>query len=258
MLGIQSAMEYRSNFLLNMISASFPIFIQFFLWTTIYGGDRKAIINGYSYIQIITYTIMANIVSRLIRTGFEYEVNDDIKNGGLNKFIVKPIDYSCYKFCCFIGQKLVYLLVMVFMILGILTFLTAKFGLHFGIYQIFLFFITLFLAFILNFVIFFSISTSAFWLFEIGFLFEAVRIVIIFLSGGIFPLDIFGKNASVIFSFLPFKYTINFPVEVLNGRLSLALGLQGVLIQIVWIILFALLAKLLWQAGSKRYVAVGG
>lgn len=258
MLGIQNAMEYRSNFFLNMISALFPIFIQFFLWTSIYSGNPKGIINGYTYNQIIVYTIMANIVSRLVRTGFEYEVGDDIKNGGLNKFIIKPIDYSIYKFCCFIGQKLIHLLMMVIVISGLLIFLAVKFGSTFEPFHIFLFFGSLLLAFILNFTIFFAISTSAFWLFEIGFLFEAVRIIIIFLSGGIFPLDIFGKSATLILNYLPFKYTINFPVEILNGRLSLTLGLQGIFIQIIWIILFAILARLLWRTGTKRYVAVGG
>ena len=241
-----------------MVSALFPIYIQSFLWNSIYQGNLKAVINGYTYQQIIVYTIMANVVSRLIRTGFEYEVADDIKNGGLNKFIIKPIDYSIYKFCCFIGQKLINIAMMGLVIFGLLVFLVLNFGAVFQAAQIVLFFLSLLLALILNLTFFFTISISAFWLLEIGFLFEAARIVIIFLSGGVFPLDIFGKKVAWLSNFLPFKYTINFPVEILSGRLTLNNGFEGILLQIIWILVFIVIAKLLWLAGTKRYVAVGG
>lgn len=258
LLGIQNAMAYRANFLLSMVSAFFPIFIQYFLWTAIYGGDRTVVINGYTYYQIIAYTVMASIVSRLIRTGFEYEINDDIKNGGLNKYLVKPVDYFTYRLACFIGQKLVHTMLMVLMIAGVLTLLTLCFHCPLTASSIILFFVSLFLAFVLNFMLFFSVSVIGFWLFEIGFLFEAIRIVIIMLSGGIFPLDIFGEKAVAVLNLLPFKYTVNFPVELLNGRVATNMAYQGIIIQVAWVCIFALIAKGLWKAGNKRYVAVGG
>ncbi|TCL75112.1 ABC-2 type transport system permease protein [Hydrogenispora ethanolica] len=257
-LGIQNAMEYRANFLLSMVSAVWPTFIQFFLWTSIYRGDTAAVINGYTYVQIIAYTLMANIVSRLIRTGFEYEINEDIKNGGLNKFIVKPVDYFCYKLSSFLGQKLIQTAFLLLLIGGVLLLLRLRFGMALDLLRIGVFFLSLLLAFCLNFMIFFSVGMMAFWLFEVGFLFEAIRIVIIMLSGGIFPLDIFGAGVSRALGFLPFKYTISFPVELINSRLEpFALG-RGLLVQIFWIILLTGIARLLWRAGSKRYVAVGG
>lgn len=258
MLGVQNAMEYRANFLIGMVSAVFPIFIQFFLWNAIYGGDTKAVINGYTYYQIIAYTIMASVISKLIRTGFEYEINDDIKNGGLNKYIIKPVDYFTYRLSCFLGQKLIQTLFLILLIFGMLALLTLKFGIDFTVARVVLFFFSLILAFILNYMIFFSVSMIAFWLLEIGFLFEAIRIVIIVLSGGVFPLEIFGGGAMSVLNWLPFKYTINFPVQLLNGRLETAAQYEGIACQIAWIIVFVGISKLLWRAGNRRYVAVGG
>lgn len=258
LLGIQNAMEYRANFLLSMVSAAFPIFIQFFLWSAIYRGNTTAVINGYTFYQIIAYSIMASFIARLIRTGFEYEINDDIKNGGLNKYIIKPVDYFAYRLSCFIGLKLIQTLFLLLLIIGILVFLAHGFGFSYTASRIILFLCALLLAFILNYMIFFSISMIAFWLFEIGFLFEAIRIVIVVLSGGIFPLDIFGEKARLILNWLPFKYTVNFPVELLNGRLGADAQYQGLIIQIAWIAVFVVISKLLWRAGNKRYVAVGG
>lgn len=258
LLGIQNAMEYRADFLFSMVSAVFPIFIQFFLWTAIYRGAGNEAINGYTYAQIIIYTVIASIVTRLVRTGFEYEVNDDIKNGGLNKFIVKPIDYFTYKLVCFIGQKLVQTMMILFVLIGVFFLLHLKFGLSITLEQLSFFFSALLLGFLLNFVIFFAVGTVAFWLVEIGFLFEAVRIVIIALSGGIFPLDIFGAGVTRVLSWLPFKYTINFPVEIITGKLDSTAWWQGLLIQATWILIFSFIARQLWSFGTKRYVAVGG
>ncbi len=40
-LGFQTALEYRINFAISLISAAYPIFIQTFLWTAIYRRSRR-------------------------------------------------------------------------------------------------------------------------------------------------------------------------------------------------------------------------
>lgn len=46
--------------------------------------------DGYSYTEIIVYTLLAGLVSKLVITGFEYQINEDIKDGGLNKYLIRP------------------------------------------------------------------------------------------------------------------------------------------------------------------------
>ena len=53
------------------------------------------------------------------------------------------------------------------------------------------------LAVTLNFLIFYCISAMAFWIVEVGFLFEGIRIVFVLLSGGIFPLEVFGTRLNL-------------------------------------------------------------
>ncbi|MCL6444501.1 MAG: hypothetical protein K6T83_13795 [Alicyclobacillus sp.] len=84
-LGLQSAMEYRLNFLLGLVTVIVPIGIQYFLWTAVYSNSGKTLIYHYQYTQMIVYTIMAAICSRIVRTGFENDIASDIKNGGLSK-----------------------------------------------------------------------------------------------------------------------------------------------------------------------------
>ena len=98
----------------------------------------------------------------------------------------------------------------------------------------------------------------AFWLSEIGFLFEAVRIVIVVLSGGIFPLEVFGDTVCGVLKLLPFTYAVGFPVDVLVGATTGVSVLTGLLCQWVWIGLMTLLSRFLWNLGAKKYLAAGG
>lgn len=257
-LGAQSAMEYRADFLLGMVSAIWPIFIQFFLWTSIYKGSGQQNLFGYTYAQMIAYTIMANIVQRLTRTGFEYDMVDDIKNGGLDKFIVRPVGYFQYRMATFIGNKLAQFAVLFIVMLGAVVFVNAVYGGIIAPLSVLWFVLALLLAFVLNFIIFFTVGMLAFWLAEIGFFYEAVRIVFIAFSGGIFPLDVFGAKVVAVMNFLPFKYTVNFPVDVLSGRVAGPDILLGCLIQLAWIAALSFLSIKLWNYGQKKYVAAGG
>ena len=85
-LGFQTALEYRINFLISLISAAYPIFIQTFLWTAIYNNSTGDVVYGYTYRQMIAYTFLAGLVTRIVRTGFEYEIMDDVKSGKFSKF----------------------------------------------------------------------------------------------------------------------------------------------------------------------------
>lgn len=257
-MGLQTALEYRINFAISLISATYPIFIQCFLWTAIYRDSTETELYGYTYRQIIVYTFLAGLVVRIVRTGFEYEIMDDIKTGKFSKFLVQPLGYFPYRLANFFGQKLP----STAMVLGILAFILIGLNVFWGISvtfdRIVVFLMTLVLALGLNFLIFYCISSMAFWIVEIGFLFEGIRIVIILLSGGIFPLEVFGSRFVQITNLLPFKYTVNYPINVLNGKISSGDIAPGMLIQCVWIAICVLLAHYLWRVGGRRYVAVGG
>ena len=96
-MGVERALEYRVSFFLSMLSAVFPILIQTTMWNYLYGHTDAAAVFGYEQGQILLYTLLATIVSQLAGTGFEGEMNEDIKMGGLNKYLVRPVDYKWYR-----------------------------------------------------------------------------------------------------------------------------------------------------------------
>jgi ABC-2 type transport system permease protein len=257
-LGIQNSMEYRADFLLNIFSTVFSLFVQFFFWTAIFHNTKSLTVYGYKYDQLIIYTVMAGLVSKLVSTGFERDISNDIKTGGLNKFLVQPINYFFYRISCFVGQKVCQLLFIT--LLSALILAVCKMFLNFSIkfesitYAI----IPIVLSIILNFLISYSISSLAFWMTEVGMLFWGINLLTLVLSGAIFPLDIFGNNILRFFNILPFKYTTYFSINILTGKIENNSIIFGVTIQLVWIIIFAVLSKLMWKFGTQKYIAVGG
>lgn len=251
-------MEYRVDFLFSFFGALIPIVIQYFLWTAIFEHSGQSVVYGYTYVQIITYTILAGIISKLIVSGVEFEIAEDIKNGKLNKFIVQPIGYLPYRIFMYLGNKFIYVFITLAILLFILTILNSYFALNIQWERIMLFFPILCLSIILNFLVYYSISAIAFWLVEIWHFFYATSFVVTILSGGVFPLDIFGETVVKISNFLPFKYIIFFPTNVLNGKLPLNEVMDGLWMQVIWVMIMFVVSKIIWSFGYKKYTAVGG
>jgi ABC-2 type transport system permease protein len=193
-----------------------------------------------------------------VRTGFEYEIMDDVKSGRYSKFLVQPLGYFPYRLASFFGNKLPNMSIILGILVLILLGLNRFWGFELELLRILAFLATLALALALNFLIFYCFSAVSFWIIEIGFLFEGIRIVTVLLSGGIFPLEVFGERFMQVINLLPFKYTVNYPVNILNGKIATEAIWQGMLIQCAWIAVTWLLARALWRAGGRRYVAVGG
>ncbi|MCL6444502.1 MAG: ABC-2 family transporter protein [Alicyclobacillus sp.] len=156
------------------------------------------------------------------------------------------------------GQKVLQsgiLLVAGFIGLALIGF---RVNFHFDMSLVLPFLFTCTLALLLNCLISINISLLAFWLSQTSGVFAMTSMIVSMASGGVLPLDVFGKKVMVILHVLPFQYTVYFPANVLNGRLVLNTIVSGVLMQLLWIVVLAVASMFVWKLGLKRYIAVGG
>lgn len=256
-LGLKAGLEYRANFFFSIAAAVAPVIIQTALWVALYGGNPGNELFGFTFPQMVAYTVIAQLVSRLVRTGFEYEVNNDIRSGSLDRFLVKPVSYFGFRLFSFLGDKAVHLAVTSVLLTVSLVLLSALLGISVSAQGALLFGLAILVSFLLNFLVFWCVSLAGFWLTEIGFLFEAVRIVIIAASGGIFPLSVFGPAGQRILNSLPFRFTIQWPSEILLGRVSgMSLGMDF-LQAALWALILFVVSRAVWLRGIRRFAAVG-
>lgn len=224
----------------------------------IFSGSSSDTVYGYTFDQMIVYTVMAITVGEFVSAGFEYEIANDIKTGGLNKFIVQPISYFWYRVISFYGSKTVQLLTFTILVVLLLAGISFFGELPLTGSSVVLFIPSIVMAVVLNGMIFYLISLLAFWMTEVWAIFIGFNLSSNILSGGVFPLDIFGDTANRIFAWLPFQYTIYFPINILSGKLGPHEVATGILFQAAWMLAFTLIANGCWRYGIKKYVAIGG
>ncbi len=257
-MGFQSAMEYRADFIFSILSGAFIVLIQCFIWIAVFSSSPGTKVYGYTFAEMISYSILAGIVTKMTATGFEWDIAADIKSGGLSKFIVQPVGYFYYRISSFLGRKVMQASILLLISLAVLLMCNILIGLELKLERLILFLPFVFLSMILNFLIYYCVSSLAFTMTEVWGVFFGTTQGILMLSGGIFPLDVFGENASKVLGILPFKYIVYYPVNIVNGRLSPDEILYGATVQMVWIIVMILLSGFCWKQGMKKYVAVGG
>jgi ABC-2 type transport system permease protein len=256
-MGLKASLEYRTNFLFGLAATISPIVIQTALWLVLFDKGGSETLFGFSFSQMIAYTVVAQLVSRLVRTGFEYDIHNDIKSGGLDRFLVKPVGYFGYRLFAFLGDKAFQTILMGLILSASILVMASLLGFSVTPLVALAFCLSLVLAFSLNFLVFWCVSMLCFGLQEIGFLFEAVRIVIITLSGGIFPLEVFGPAWAKVLKLLPFRFTIQLPTEILCGRLSLDSAMSSLLVGFAWAAAFLLPSYFMWKSGLRRFAAIG-
>ena len=114
------------------------------------------------------------------------------------------------------------------------------------------------LAGLIQFSIAYCFGMLTFWFLEIqGFVILSLALETL-LGGQMFPLDLMPDWVFKISQCLPFYYKMYFQAAVLTGRIDQALAIQGLIVQLGWVVLLLGLNCLLWSRGMRRHTAVGG
>jgi len=257
-IGVQSALVYRFDALLMVVSIAVSVLLQLVLWRAVFSQSSHSVVYGFSFQQMVTYTILCNVVPKITRASFEYEMADDVKMGGISRFLVAPVSYFGYRLCAFLGANAVNLSLALVVIIASQFVVVGQSGLDAHFARLPAFICALTVALVLNFLFFFLIGLASFWSVEAWGVFEAARIIVLILSGGIFPLEVFGASLRNAFLWLPFPYAVYFPIQIISGRLAFDAILHGLVLQLFWTLFLGVLALQLWNRATRRLVAVGG
>lgn len=258
-MGISDSFEYRFNFFVQVFSWYFPLLIQILLWKAVYSNSGTSEVAGYSFDMILVYYITVMIINELIKTeGIEWTVVGDIRDGGLQKYIMRPISYVLFQFCYVLSKKVVVLICIAINLIPIGLIFGHYYDISFQIGSVLLFVVALFCSLIIMFLFNVIIAMFSFWFTEFTSIFHFLPFGISLLNGSTLPLDIFPVWLSSILKFTPFYYMVFFPSKVLNNQLAgNELGL-GFLVLFAWILIGIGICKLVWNRGIKQFSAIGG
>lgn len=256
MLYFNQVFQYRARAFVYFLMSLVNPFILIFFWKSV--SASQSIAFGIKISDINSYYLLLIIATGLLIAHIEEEVGvEDIKEGQLSQFLLKPFSYFVGKFMLELTFRLMRsifsIVAVIIMILG--------FGIAIQFTHdpaiIFFSLIIALLAFILSFVFKMTIALIAFWIDEIHGIFEIIEVALIVLAGNIMPIAFFPGLLKPIALSLPFSYMVYFPVIAIQGKLNVPELFQVVGIQIVWIIVFSVLYNIMWSHGIKKFTGIG-
>ncbi len=258
LVGLQSNLVYRWNFAVRGFFSLFHLAAVVVLWSAAFLG--RSDLGGFSLQQTITYFITLLVLQFFISAFNEdYQISEEIRNGLINQFLLKPINYFAYRFSIFAAARLVSgalvfvpILIALPVLKDYLVFPQHASVLLFGLPA-------MALSAVIQFSIAYCFGLLTFWFLEIqGFVILSMAVETV-LGGQMFPLDLLPPGVYAVARFLPFYYQMYFPAAIFTERLTdTAQILQGFAIQLCWVAILLVVNYGLWARGLRRHTAVGG
>jgi ABC-2 type transport system permease protein len=213
--------------------------------------------------EMIAYLLLIHI-SRMFSSmpGLAAGITRDIRDGSLKKYLVQPLDMIGYLLVYRAAHKTAYIATSA--IPYALLFLAAQMigsyftGLHFDPLIFVAYLVSLVLGFLIGFFFDVCLGLTGFWLLEVTSLLWVVGTLNYFISGQMLPLDLLPRFWADLLKALPFQYMAYFPAVVMLGKVQGWALVKGLLLQLAWVVFFALLTRWLYRRGLRRYSAYGG
>jgi ABC-2 type transport system permease protein len=255
----QEDMVYRANYVFGAIFRFLPLVTMIFLWWAVYTGRGMSPINGLTYQDMVVYNALMYVARGFSSVpGTMSDISKDIKDGLLNRYLIKPINYLWYQVMYRLAHKLVFWYIAIFTFPPVFLLMHRYFSHWPTFWEWAAFATSLFIAFSVGMLFCSMIGMLAFWFLEIsGFLF-VVMMVEFFLSGQLIPLNILPKALHPVLFLSPFGYEGYWPCAILMGKVPQDQLAQVLAIGFLWVGIFYGLSRLMWGMGLKRYSAVGG
>jgi ABC-2 type transport system permease protein len=258
LVGLQGSLVYRWNFAIRAAFSLIHLSFVFILWGAAFAGHDS--IGGFDLRATLTYFVVVLLLQFFISAMNEdYEVAEEIRNGLINQFLTKPINYFGYRFTLYLAARLVTGSLALVPVLCAWPWLAPHLAWPEAGPHLLAAAPALVMAAMIQFTMAYCFGLLSFWFLEIqSFVILSLALETV-LGGQVFPLDLLPTWAQGISIWVPYYYQMYFPAALLAGRITDPAAIaQGLLIQLSWVIALLLIARLLWARGLRRHTAVGG
>ncbi|HVI88668.1 MAG TPA: ABC-2 family transporter protein [Dongiaceae bacterium] len=249
------AMAYRVQSIIWMIGGLMPV-ATMLIWVELAGSGSIGG-NGTSYDrQDFAVYFMAMYLLRQATVMWSVLILDrGIRRGELAPQLLRPMPPVWAHIAEHLGEIIVRLpIILAIFLLGL--YLTDTLG-NLTLPNVPLFILALVGSWLIFFHLHYCVGLLAFWMDGVLSLEPLIWYFTVILGGGAIPIDLFPTAIRDILTWLPFAATLDFPAQILLGKIAPALLVLGFAKQIAWVATLTLLRQALWRAGLRRYSAMG-
>lgn len=106
-LGVRQGLAYRFHLWAGILECSVKILALVLLWWAMFSRTDAQEMYGYSFGDLILYSVIARLVLTVSQPTISKVLPEDIKNGTLSRFLIKPVHYFKLRFAEFLGLQTV-------------------------------------------------------------------------------------------------------------------------------------------------------
>ncbi|MBQ8314271.1 MAG: ABC-2 family transporter protein [Lachnospiraceae bacterium] len=249
-----SRSAYRFDHFMGILNTLLRIFIFWGIYLALYNG--KSEVDGVTMTMVTTNFILSMGLSTVFCVN-DFYLPNRIQNGSIANEMLLPVSIHGRMLADNLGNALFQL---VFHFIPAVVISVLVIGIHapasFAMFALFL--LSAIFGYGVLWTISFALQMLAFWLINVWSIMTIKNVFINVLSGSMIPLWFMPDWMKGVLTFTPFSSIYFTPVQIYLGQLSVSEIIKGFGIQLLWILLFVILGKVLWRQGQKKLVVQGG
>ncbi len=254
-IGIKEHMVYPSAIWAKLFSKIIYLYLQFSIWTALFFSHSQInpLINREDTLK---YIIAATIISAFIECNTIEWINAQIQTGNIIMELIRPIDFRKMIFSRHLGDsvvKIVFYCIPLSMlaIVAIRKPLLCQEQILYG-------FLSIILAYCIQFLYSLIIGLLAFWLIATWPLNMLLGAIYKLLSGAWIPITMFPDLLYKINFFLPFRAIYAILVTIMTSKMNTQNIWKDIRTQLIWIIFLFVITEIIWQIGKRKLIVQGG
>ena len=244
--------EYRANMLIWMLINVMPL-VMLAVWFSMSEGGPIA---GYTQSDFVSYYLLLAFVQQMTAVWVIYELSYEIRHGDLSIKLLHPLNPLHDYLATNLADKILRPIILIpLALVAWLIFPTIHYDV--SAMKLVLFVVAMAGAWFIRFMSQYIFGLLAFWVSDSMTLNDIWFALSQMLGGMIAPLDLFPSNVTAVANWLPFRFMLSFPVEIVSGRLTSADLVTGLAAMTFWVVLAFLLYRWVWRKGIRQFSAFG-
>lgn len=253
---------YKIALISGIVTQIFFAIFKNYILISFVGSNEQ--LSPMSEFQTTSYIWLTQILFGIVPWTVNRSDFDSIRKGTVALDLIKPTSIFNLIFSKTVSWKFVGMMargIPIFLFSLILSFAFPNIGLRLSLPNMsnfLLFIISILLAVQLSTLITTSMYCLAFYFTSITNFVSTIGSVAYILSGMVIPLSFFPKGISDFLNIQPFRYIVDLPAQIFNGLYDNKDSIFGILVQIIWIIIFYVLNLIVYRDIEGKIEINGG
>jgi ABC-2 type transport system permease protein len=252
-VGVLDAFAYRGEMIVWILTTTMPL-IMLALFSAV---ARETPVGGFDEPRLVAYFLATFIVRQLTSSWVSWQINVEVRDGTLAARLVRPVHpvvaYATESLATVPLRAVVSLPVTAALLVAVGARQLASDRVVWALWCA-----SILGAWLISLLVSLAIGALAFFMEQSARLTDLWLTMYFVFSGYLVPIALFPARLRAVVDWLPFRYQIGLPVELMTGAHGRGEALALVGRQWAFALLATLVAHALWRRGLARFAAYGG